>query len=369
MPDELTSVRDIQQSLLWTAAAVACFNGSIDGREVRVRWNAALRSAFGLNANQSLRGGPLQNARIDSADRDKINQVYDALIDRNLSVDLSIHAKVNNGRKLFRLAIRRIPDTNRIVGVLQEERTAADSTAREVSLNRWQSVGRLTLLDEVAAAMAHELNQPLAAIATFSQAGERLLNLPEPRFEKAREVFQEVSKQALRAGELIRHMRGLVKRQAPGRTQLSIADLCKGFAEIAEPIARTHHVEFRVAAGLPHVIIEIDVTQINQVLGILFQNAVDALMDESLPRKAITMAAELIRDAVVISIIDSGRGIGAGVAPQLFQPFFSTKENGTGLGLISARNILEIYGSRLEFTNLPDGGCKFAFSLPLSKKI
>lgn len=369
MSSDGSSVRDTQQLLLWSVSAAACFNGSIDGRELRIRWNVALRSAFGLSPNQSLRGGPLQNTRIDLADREKIRRSCDALLESNSQIDMSFNAKINGNRKIFKIAIKRIPDTDRIVGVLQELGASSDDTATTISLSRWQSVGRLTLLDEVAAAMAHELNQPLAAIATFSQAGERLLNLPEPRFEKAKEVFQEVAKQALRAGELIRHMRGLVKRQPPNRMQLSVADLCRRFAEIAEPIARNHHVEFNLTDKLPDELLEIDVIQINQVLGILFQNAVDALMDDSLLRKTITLDAKLIGDKAVISVLDTGKGIPSSVTSQLFQPFFSTKDNGTGLGLISARNILDIYGSKLEFVNMDAGGCKFSFSLPLLEAV
>lgn len=368
MATDSVSLRDLQQSLLWSVSAVACFTGVIDQHQVRIRWNPSLRNAYGLLPSQSLRGGPLMNTRIDDGDRLRIAQACAALADSGISMDLMFKLNVSGSNKSFRVVAQRVKDTNQIVGVLQSC-AAPSEPALAISQSRWQSVGRLTLLDEVASAMAHELNQPLAAIATFSQAGERLLNLPEPRFEKAKEVFQEVSKQALRAGELIRHMRGLVKRHPPSRTRLSIAELCKGFAEIAEPIARNHHVEFKLANPLPSAMIEIDVAQINQVLGILFQNAVDALMDDSLSHKSIVLDAKLVEDKVAITVIDSGRGIDPGVVAQLFQPFFSTKENGTGLGLISARNILDIYGSRLEFVNLTSGGCKFAFSLPLSNKV
>ena len=357
------SVRELQQSLLWSVAAAACFTGTVEKQQLRIRWNGALRSAYGLSASQSLRGGPLMNTRIDAADRERITQACDALIKTHTPIDVIFRAAIGSNSKSFRVVIQHLQDTDRVIGVLQECVTAPNEYASTISQSRWQSVGRLTLLDEVASAMAHELNQPLAAMATFAQAGERLLNLPEPRLDKAKQVFQEVSQQALRAGELIRHMRGLIKRHAPTKTQLTIAELIQGFSTLAEPMARTHHVELIVAADLPLTAVQVDVTQINQVLLILFQNALDAL-DDVVDRKSITVTVKDQGDKVFISVTDSGKGIADSTAAQLFQPFFSTKENGTGLGLTSARNILEIYGSRLEFANVPEGGCRFSFTLP-----
>jgi C4-dicarboxylate-specific signal transduction histidine kinase len=133
-------------------------------------------------------------------------------------------------------------------------------------------------------------------------------------------------------------------------------------------MARTHHVDFSIPAELPTEFVVVDVTQINQVLSILFQNALDAVNDNDAKKKSIEAIARMKDGKVIIAIADSGKGVAASAATQLFQPFFSTKENGTGLGLISARNILETYGSHLEFSNLPEGGCSFSFALPTAPR-
>jgi signal transduction histidine kinase len=358
------SSRNLQQSLLWSVAAVVCFNGVIVNNRIQVRWNAALRGAFGLSRKQWLRGGPLSNARIDSVDRQKIALACNALINTHTPVDIRFHVYVGGNRKSFRIVMHQVHDSKSVIGLLQDCGVVTNDMVPAISYSRWQSVGRLTLLDEVASAMAHELNQPLAAIATFSQAGERLLNQPEPRLEKAKQVFQEISQQALRAGDLIRNMRGLIKRQAPSTTRIRVGELIERFAITAQPMARTHHVEFLISTEIPSAYIEVDVTQITQVLAILFQNSLDALEQEGAKGKVIELAVGATNSAVSLSILDTGIGITADTAAQLFKPFFSTKDNGTGLGLISARNILETYGSRLEFANLPEGGCRFSFTLP-----
>ncbi|HEX2586418.1 MAG TPA: ATP-binding protein, partial [Steroidobacteraceae bacterium] len=270
--------------------------------------------------------------------------------------------------KLLRVVVNRVAGTNRIVGVITECGAKREELLAANSQNLWQSVGRLTLLDEVTSAMAHELNQPLAAISMFAQVGERMLSVPEPRLDKARQIFSDVSQQALRAGDLIHNMRNLVKRHPPSKIKLRVADLINGFVSLAQPMARTHHVEFVVPNTFPAAIVFVDVTQINQVLSILFQNALDAVGSSDARRKVIAVGAEQVNDKILISITDSGSGVADSATSQLFQAFFSTKENGNGLGLVSARNILEVYGSRIEFTNLTQGGCRFSFSLPVESR-
>jgi len=270
--------------------------------------------------------------------------------------------------KALRVVIKRSTDSNRIVGALIEYGAKREDSVPPTSHNLWQSVGRLTLLDEVTSAMAHELNQPLTAISMFAQVGERVLSAPEPRLEKARQIFSDVSQQALRAGDLIHNMRSLVKRHAPSKIRLRVSDLLRGFASLAEPMARLHHVTFNLPPEVPVATVYVDATQINQVLSILFQNALDAVSHNDAKRKSISVTAEQVADKIIISVTDSGPGVAENAASQLFRAFFSTKENGNGLGLVSARNILEIYGSRLEFHNLPQGGCRFSFFLPIESK-
>ncbi|HVY22725.1 MAG TPA: HAMP domain-containing sensor histidine kinase [Steroidobacteraceae bacterium] len=362
------SLRELQHAMLWSAASLACFTGMIAKQQLRIRWTAPLRELYGLSENQRLQGGPLFNPLVADEDRQHMRSACDSLITDGTSMNVIFHAQVNGAARRMRVIAERVGQSPRVVGFLQEYRQAATHEPQApVSHHVWQSVGRLTLLDEAATAMAHELNQPLAAIATFAHAGERMLNLPDPPLPKVRQVFAEVSEQALRAGELIRQMRGLIKRHSPSKTSLSVADLIAQFVLMAEPIAKTHHIEFQIADELPTDHVLVDVAQINQVLMILFQNALDAVADEAVRRKTIAVTAQPRDGEVTLAVTDTGKGIAADVAARLFQPFYSTKENGTGLGLTSVRNILESYGSHLQYANLPEGGCRFWFSLRLSQ--
>ena len=363
------SLRYAQQSVLWSNALIACFVGTIEQQRLRIRWNEPLRKLYGLATNQKLRGGPILNSRVAKLDLHGLQQACDALVAESIPINATFHATINGSLKQLRVVAERVDASNRLAGFLQELESATTSDQlSHISSSRWQSVGRLTLVDEVASAMAHELNQPLAAITTFSQAGERLLSLPEPRLEKARQVFAEVAQQALRAGDLIRRMRGLIKRNPPTNASIRIAELISGFMSLAEPLARTHHVEVSTPTELPVTMVLVDVTQIHQVMLILFQNALDAVLSSEVNRKVISVEVQQSANKITMAVVDGGKGIAPTIAAQLFQPFFSTKEGGTGLGLISARNILESYGSHLEYANQPQGGCKFWFALPVSNE-
>jgi len=364
----LSSSKDVQQSLLWHSFGMACFSGTVGIKRFRVRWNAALRELYGVAETQSPSGGPLYGTFVNIEDRQRLYKASEDFIASNAPMDVQFNATIAGTNKTLRVVIDRVTGTNRIVGVITGCDAKREEAVNSSSRNLWQSVGRLTLLDEVTSAMAHELNQPLAAISMFAQVGERMMASPEPRLDKAKQIFSDVSQQALRAGDLIHSMRNLVKRHPPSKIRLRVADLINEFASLAQPMARTHHVEFTVSDNFPAAIVFVDVTQINQVLSILFQNALDAISGNDAGRKSISVSAEQTNDKIMISITDSGPGVADDAAPQLFQAFFSTKENGNGLGLVSARNILEVYGSRIEFTNLAQGGCRFSFSLPIESR-
>lgn len=364
MPHTSGSLRDVQQAQLWSLAGLAGFTGAIANGELRIRWNLPLRQMFGLATTQRLQGGPLFNTLVLVEDRQHIQRACESLIAAQVPMDVTFRARINDSVKQLRVVAERVDHSSRVTGFIQALRSSSQlDQIPPVSQNRWQSVGRLTLLDEATSVMAHELNQPLAAIATFAQAGERLMSIPQPPLDKVRQVFAEVSQQALRAGELIRQMRSLIRRYPPSKTRLSVAELIKGFIPVAEPMAKTHHVDLIISDDLPDDHVFVDVTQINQVLMILLQNALDAVAGDDVQPKSVTVTAHSGQDAVILAVNDSGNGITPNIQSQLFQPFFSTKENGTGLGLASVRNILESYDSHLQYANLPQGGCSFWFAL------
>jgi signal transduction histidine kinase len=177
-------------------------------------------------------------------------------------------------------------------------------------------------------------------------------------------VFREVTQQALRAGEIIRHMRSLIKRRAAQFESVTCETLMAEFLALAEPMARASQVQLVVHIDAPQRRLYLDVGQIHQAMMILFQNALEATRGQQTSAPQVRVELSERDSGVEVAIQDQGPGVSAEIASQLFQPFFSTKENGTGLGLISCRSILESHHCRLSFVNLPGGGCRFWFELP-----
>jgi len=227
-------------------------------------------------------------------------------------------------------------------------------------------IARISALAEMASGIAHELNQPLGAIATFSQAGERLLNRPEPLVQRALEVFRHISAEAMSAGEGIRRIRRLFDQQEPTRARCRMDQLIEELRPVLAVLALRIKAElqFNVAPDLPELLI--DRLRIQHVLFALVQNALDASSQNAGPAR-VTIEVHSDRYAVETSITDSGSGIPAEIRDQLFRPFFTTKPRGTGLGLASTRAIIEAHQGTIGFEQVPSGGSRFWFRLPVAE--
>lgn len=232
-------------------------------------------------------------------------------------------------------------------------------------LERLMEVARRSILEEMASGLAHELNQPLAAIATYAQAGERMLVRPQPMLSEAVDVFKQISASALDAGDGIRRIRGLFSRDLPKRTRCSVGDLVMELLPLLEAMAeRTHHrLELHIQPDLPHVLA--DEMRIQHVLHALAQNAFEARDHSCDDRLPVKIEVQHDQYSVLTAVSDSGPGVPSTAEAHLFRPFFTTKQLGTGLGLASSRAIVEAHDGSMGFENLPQGGAKFWFRLPV----
>jgi C4-dicarboxylate-specific signal transduction histidine kinase len=232
-------------------------------------------------------------------------------------------------------------------------------------LHQLMEIARVSALAEMASGLAHELNQPLGAIATFSQAGERMLNRPEPLVSRALDVFRHINQEALGAAEDIVRIRRLFERDVPERTRCQMPDLIEELRPVLHVLAMRNKGDVRVTtrSALPDVII--DRLRIQHVLLALVQNAVDAGAEKS-ASPMVWIDVSVDRHAVQTSVIDSGPGVPKELRDQLFRPFFTTKPKGTGLGLASSRAIVESHEGTIGFDNLPAGGSCFWFRLPVA---
>jgi C4-dicarboxylate-specific signal transduction histidine kinase len=245
---------------------------------------------------------------------------------------------------------------------LTENKSSGVGSAALVS--QLMEISRLSTLTELASGIAHELNQPLGAIATFAQAGERMLNRAQPLVEETLDVLRQINDAALSAGEGIRRIRRLFDQDPSVRSSCQIPELVDELKPVLELFAQRVGGELHIdsTSGVPAVMA--DRLRIQHVLVSLVQNACDASALGDVPKVGISTSSD--RYMVEISVQDSGPGVPAGIQRQLFRPFFTTKQRGTGLGLASSRAIVEAHEGTMGFENLSAGGSRFWFRLPVA---
>jgi two-component system, LuxR family, sensor kinase FixL len=240
----------------------------------------------------------------------------------------------------------------------------SEAEARE-SRERMMHVSRLATMGEMTTGISHELNQPLAAITTYAQAGVRLLAAPQPHLADVTEALQQIAAQALRAGEIIRRLRNLVHNHKAQREKLQINDLIEELGTLTRADARVNEVRIalRLAPALP--LIDADPIQIQQVLLNLVRNAVQALESTTSADREIVISTGLNSGGdVEVQVRDTGPGVSAQILEKLFLPFATTKSEGTGLGLAISRSIIEAHKGKLEYLPASLPGACFAFWLP-----
>jgi two-component system sensor kinase FixL len=227
-------------------------------------------------------------------------------------------------------------------------------------------VGRLTDMGQVAAGLAHELNQPLTAILNYTNAG---LDMADERGDtELKSVFGKVAEQATRAGNIIRRLRAFIEKRGPNRTEEDITRTIDEAIRLGQINPAERGVKLRVVfeRGLPQV--SIDRVQIQQVLINLMKNAVEA-MEKSERRELTISVSKVVPDLVQVSVADTGSGISEEMAEKLFQPFVSTKASGMGMGLSICRGIIEAHGGRLWLEPHPGGGAVFRFNVPAAPDV
>jgi two-component system sensor kinase FixL len=244
-------------------------------------------------------------------------------------------------------------------------RASAPGEQLHVLIQQLMTIARASVLEEMASGIAHELNQPLGAIATFAQAGERMLNRPEPMVAGAVEVLQLISKEALGAGEGIRHIRRLFNRDSVQKSPCRMDDLVRELSGVLELLALRSggRILIDIEPALPVVLA--DRLRIQHVLFTLVQNAFEAITSR-IAHVRILVSGD--RYGVEVSVSDNGPGIPSENRAHIFHPFFTTKPQGTGLGLASARAIIEAHEGTIGFENLSEpeqqSGTRFWFRLP-----
>jgi two-component system sensor kinase FixL len=341
----------------------------IDERGIVISFSSAAERLFGYAAAEVIgRNVKMLMPALDAKLHDSYLQRYIATGERRIIGigRLVVGRKVDGSEFPMELAVgETLSDGHRIftgfIRDLTRQRRA------EVALQELQSelihVSRLSAMGTMASTLAHELNQPLTAIANYMEVARLVLDSPtQETIGELHEAVSESGVEALRAGSIVRRLRDFVTRGEVDMRPERLSSLVEEAARLALIGARERNIRtfYDLDASVDLVIV--DRIQIQQVMVNLLRNAVEALTDA--PARDIHIASAADQDGMVrVSIADTGTGLTPQIAEQLFKAFTTTKASGMGLGLSICRTIVEAHGGRIWYEDCPDGGAMFQFTL------
>jgi len=347
----------------------------IDQRGTMIAVNESARRMFGYRSDEML--GENVNLLMPEPD----HSAHSGYLRAHLSTGVAhvigkgrdVVAKRKSGDSFpAHLSVGRIPDGGpaRFVGfvrdnTLQVEREEQSRLAQE----RFTNVARLVTLGEMAAGIAHELNQPLTAINAYARACEHFVTLAQPDIGELRSAVREIGAEALRAGDMIRRMRQLVRAEPGEHAPIDANAVIEDLRVLISADARIHgaHVHYRLSSEPVRVIA--DGVQLQQLLLNLVRNAFEALATQPPRAREIEIATRRVEGEVEISVTDNGPGVAPAIADRLFDPFSTTKSSGTGLGLAISRTIAQSHGGRVGFRAVSPQGTCFFVRLPALEEV
>ncbi|HKR21104.1 MAG TPA: ATP-binding protein [Pyrinomonadaceae bacterium] len=255
-----------------------------------------------------------------------------------------------------------------IAGIaIEHQRAENELRAREEQLRITQAelahVARVSTLGELAASIAHEVNQPLGAIVGNADICLRWLTEPEPNLAELREALEDISSDGHRASQVISRIRSMVKKRVPDKLPLDFNDVAREVVELIGHEAQRNHVRVRSELKtLPHIVA--DRIQLQQVLINLVMNAIEAMHDVDAANRELLVKTAQWKGNVLAAVSDRGVGFDGTKAEEIFKPFHTTKSAGMGMGLSISRSIIESHGGRLWAEPNEGGGASFKFTLP-----
>lgn len=244
----------------------------------------------------------------------------------------------------------------------EQKQAELDHQLQSLELAR---VGRLAVMGELAASLAHEVNNPLGAMVTNASAGQRLLSHGQLRTEELRELLADIVADGQRAREVVEGIRNMVRKTEASHSLVNMKDVIRDLLRIVRADATARKISLVAEVDANPGVVMANPVQLLQVLLNLTMNAFEALSVMRAEARRVIIRAERVQDGkICVSVRDAGPGFPDGVADQLFEPFFSTKSEGTGMGLAIARSIIEAHGGTLWAKNCAEGGALFTICLP-----
>ncbi|KRA74027.1 hypothetical protein ASD89_11335 [Caulobacter sp. Root656] len=246
-----------------------------------------------------------------------------------------------------------------------ENRKRAEENLRQ-SQNELAHVTRMTTMGELAVSIAHEVNQPLMAVVTNAGACLRWLNGDPPDLAMARQAAERIVRDGHRAGDIITSLRNLARKSAPRLDRVCLDQVIPVVLDLLQGEFRRHGVVAKAELGDFSITIRGDSTQLQQVVLNLIMNAVEAMASAAASTRRLTVSAEIRDGDALVTVADTGPGLGTEDPDRLFEAFFSTKTEGIGMGLSICRSIIEAHGGSIWASNGARGGV-FSFTLPLAE--
>lgn len=365
--DELRERRTHLQSVLDTVLDATVV---IDTAGIMSSFNISAERQFGYSQDEVI--GKNVSMLMPSPYREQ----HDAYLARYLStgekriigVDRVVVGRRKDGSTFpMKLAVGEVRSGDKVffTGFIRDltERAESEAKLQEAS-SELARLARVSELGEMASTLAHELNQPLSAITNYVQGCRRMLDkLDDEHATRMRGALEETARQALRAGDIIRHLREYVMR---GDTEKRAADV-KTIVEEAGALAlmgsREHGIKPIFEFGPEDHLVMVDRVQIQQVLINLMRNAMEAMRESSV--KELLVSTHEVAGRMQVKVADTGPGISDEIAERLFQPFVTTKASGMGVGLSISKRIIESHGGDMSVSRNDAGGATFQFSLPI----
>ena len=254
-----------------------------------------------------------------------------------------------------------------VIGLLLRQRHVRREALVQAERQRVEltHASRLSMVGELSASIAHEINQPLSAIHMNASVGEEMLDSANPRLTEIREILGDIRRDDERASEVITKLRELLQKRGVEMVSIDINDALKGILQLLGVTARHRDMFIRIeyGSGLPPI--RGDRVQLQQVVMNLVMNAIEAMADSPPARRTVVVStAERPEGWIEVAVSDGGPGIAPDAAESLFDPFFTTKREGMGLGLSISRTIVQSHGGRIWLETRPDGAT-FRFTLPV----
>jgi PAS domain S-box-containing protein len=341
-------------------------------QERRYRFNnLAYARWFGISRD-ALRGAPVREVLGDKAYEAVRGYIDRALAGEELEFEAELTTRDGASRYVQALYVPHVDERGGVLGIYALVHDITEHRRVDLEIQRQRDelahVARVSTLGELTASLAHEIHQPLAAIMSNAQAALRFLAQDEPDFQEVRDILEDIVADDRRATEVIQRLRLLLRRARPELAPLALNGLIGDVLTLLkrEVFLRGITIEVQLDPDLPPVVG--DRVQIQQVVLNLVLNAADAMADSAPESRRLIIRTEREEEGKVrVAVRDFGTGLDGQNLQRLFEPFYSTKPEGLGMGLAISRSIVEAHGGRLWASNNPDRGAIFMFTIRVSQ--